>query len=251
MLKMVVNSCDVNLVFYYTLENRYFHLTKEFINQNKNKVFLILDNLKRTYLRTFSEKLKHINDIVLSSLNKTNQELQNRNSKTNRPSSIELEEAIFKQKFKEMLSSSTEKLDDFMNEKIITYLFKTSLSYNSLKKINIQELWLENVQNSDIFSITAWHKFISNFSIKKDAPNFSYNRLNKWETQILNLKTKMGIFNDSDNEDIKLASEYLANVEDNSNIQFYSFDRDMINSLNKLKQQLKLNYPEAICLLPK
>ncbi|MEA3514087.1 MAG: hypothetical protein U9R34_01275, partial [Nanoarchaeota archaeon] len=205
--------------------------------------FISLRIVKETFLATFSSNLKEICDVVIEAVNLTKQEVGG----TRLAQNAKVQEILFNKKLKDAIRSGNLK----QTNKYMKLIFNDKLLFSKLK--DSQELTdvLENsLKKADIIATEAWHKFRKNFNNFQESPRFSAVKQYTWETKIRELKKTEGIFSDVDDEDIYVATEYLTYIsERNSNLKFSGFDKNLIKSLNTLKQKLSLRCPEPTCLL--
>jgi len=246
----VKNCCDVNVIFSLNLEDQFKAKVDSYLGTIKNEPFISLRTVRETFFATFSNRIKEIGDIVVSAVNETREELERRDKRLS-PASSMIEEVNFKKALSSKLQSNHYFKDNSKAEKYMTLLFKKIPTFGDLKDpTKLQEFWENSLKNADYITVDAWDKFRKKFSDFKEAPRFDNEKQAAWEKKVKELKTKENIFTDVDNEDIFIATEYLTYVHERGfGLQFSGFDRGLIESLNKVKEKLSLNYPSAVCLI--
>ncbi len=247
---VIKNCCDVNVIFSLNLEDQFKLKMDSYIKNIKSYPFISLRSVKETFIATFSNKIKEMSDLIISSVNETKEELSKRNKRLGPPSST-LEEVTFKKYLSSALKSNGYSVNDKKTEKYMKLIFGNVPTFNDLKNSEKLTEFRENsLKNADHITIDAWDKFRKNFTNFKDAPRFNSEKQLKWEKKIKELKETEEIFNDVDNEDIFIATEYLTYIDDRgTNLKFSGNDKDLVKSLNKVKRKLNLNYPDAVYLL--
>lgn len=249
-IKMISNTCDVNVIFNLSLKDKFLNETTSYITNCKNSPFVSLRSVRETFRGTFESKLKEISNIIVEIVNKTKEDIEKRGNKL--PLTESIEKSLFNKNFEEVISKTDYSKDRSQFDKYSDLLFKRKLSFGELKDSKVlQELWENSRKNAEHISLDLWQSFRDNFTNFREAPRFNSIKQSVWETKIKDLKTKENIFSDVDDEDIYIATEYLTYIEEmNPNLKLSGFDRKLIKSLNLTKQKLKLNYPDSVCLLP-
>ncbi len=245
---MVINTCDVNVLFSYGLKDKFIDKTKSYITRCKNDKFVSLRTVKETFQATFSSNINEIIDIVVGVLNNTEEEIQKRNKRLS--SNPRMEQRMFEQN---LFGSFKSEKDIGKDEatKWLKLIFGDVLDYAIISdKSKFVVIWEDALKKSDIIAAETYASFRSKFKNFVEAPRFNHEKQHKWEAIIKNLKNSEDIFTDIDDEDIYIATEFLTYIDERtSNLMFSSYDKNIIKSLNKIKEKLKLNYPDSVWLL--
>lgn len=163
----------------------------------------------------------------------------------------------FKETEEQLSKSKRNRTEENKNKLLKTNIDRTSeifwkeltgkeITYNKVKDTLTKDFFKDLDKNTDLLITEAYHSFKQPFKEVKESPKISYKKIAHWENEIESLKKEKHIFNDKDNEDIRIAAEYLAYVNERGNAKFYSSDKDFIKSLNKLRNKYKgKQFPEA------
>ena len=180
-------------------------------------------------------------------LNKTCEEISQRSKKLP-PISKTMEEITFKKHYTEAIkefagSNNLESYETLLKSKM-------SIDFQDLKDQNkLEKFWDNSLVISETLALEAFDNFRKKIKNFKDAPRFTPSKQAKWESEIKNIKSKESIFNDPDNEDIFVATEYFTYIEDRGpNHIFSALDKNLVESINTFKGILKLKHPDAVYL---
>jgi len=244
------NTCDVSVVFSHSIENDNKRFVNQYLNNIKNSKFISLRAVKDTFQSTFSGKIKAICDSIVIAVNKTCEKKQKRSDKLP-PISTKLLDITFTKYYQTALKDMPN-LDSDNNIEEYEKLLKSkvNIQFNELKDLDkLEKFGEDSLKIADIISVEAWDKFRKRLNHFKEAPRFTASKLVRWENEIREAKSKFDIFNDVDNEDIFVATEYLTYIDErNSNTLFSCLDKDLTSSLNLFKSKLVLKYPDAVYL---
>lgn len=245
---MFNHTCDVSVIYSYSINGVNKKFVEKYLLDIKNSNFVYLRAVRETFSSTFSNKIKSICDAVISATNKTLEEIQKR-SQNSPPITPRIEKTLFEKNFEDAIKESKEFTysDDVINYKKLLES-KTKIDFDILKEPSeLEKFRDDSILTADKITLEKWDAFRKNLKNFKETPRFSLSKLAKWEKEINTLKSKTSIFKDIDNEDIFVAAEYFTYIDEiNKTLIFSCLDRNLTESINKCKKELKLVFPNAI-----
>jgi hypothetical protein len=233
------HTCDVNVIYGFVMQDNNIRYTNQYLKDIKNSKFIYLNEVKNSFEHSFTNNLKEVCDAIISSINRSIEEINNR-PKTARLT-LAIEKSIFNSHLNDILKEKN--LD---NDSIGGYkeLLLSKVDFTKIKSFEeLEKFRDEAFQISEKLAVEALDKFRKKLKNFKKAPRLTNLQKAEWEQKINEAKTKYDLFNDVDNEDIFIISELLAYMDNrNKNIIFSSFDRNSIDSLKTFIEKESLDF---------
>ena len=227
-------SSDVNVIFAFVNELDSFHIPVFlFLAPYKRKdVYVLLDNVKVSFIRTYSDYLKESCVLIEKSII----DLKNDRANIKRKLSPFAINTIINQKIKDKLkelsnkdNSNIDAIKRFINKMLSEYSI-ISLFEDNNKLAEFREKYLIESEKKSVVEIT---RFLTKFKKFEIVNQYDLKNNKKWLHRIKTIKLE--IFNNkNDFEDIKIASEFLAYNEEKGRLSFTTCDREFYRSLGIL-----------------
>ena len=248
--KMLVHTCDANVIFNNIIENKFTGYTLEYIKEVNNEKILLLNEVRHSFTFRLTRILEEISDVIISSVNITKEFLIKKKQRDK-----DLDSRLVKSIFKNHLIKNIEADENLSKNKVESlkfanillekYSFKELCDLDTLEKFREESSIISNNLANEKFNL-----FRKKFENEVHCPRFSNLDKANWEQKLRAIRDKEGFF--KDDEDIFIASEYLAYVDKKNNETiFSSFDREFINSMNASRKDINIEYPQVINLKTK
>lgn len=248
--KMSIHACDANVIFNNIIDNEFTAYTHEYIKDVNKERILLLNEVRYSFTFKLTSLLEDISDIVISSVNGTKEFLIKEKHQDK-----DLDSRFVKSTFRNHLIKNIESDETLSENKVESLKFADILleKYSFMELCNLDTLEKFREESSIISNNLANEKFNSfrkKFDNEAICPRFSNLDKANWEQKLRGIRDKEGFFRDD--EDIFVASEYLAYIDKrNKDTIFSSFDGEFIDSMNASKDDIGIEYPMAINLKTK
>lgn len=231
---------DVNTIFAYEeISHKHYKKTIQFLVTHKRSIYVLLNNVKKSFLKTYSDYLKDSCDIITQAIVEFK---EIRNANPSRKPSHEVVAA-------EVNSRITKKLEDLSQttnaniQSTKNFIDKLLIDYSppklyeedeALPEFREKYIVLAEKQATDIIN-----RFLKNFAGFISINLFEYEDYDETLDKIKKIKNDV-FANKQDYEDMKIAAEYFCVCKDNK-LEFFTFDKEFHRSLHKCSQLLNVN----------